>query len=257
MFLGLGLGLAARAEEDLMSLLDTELPVREDVVAKNDSLAYPVGQRKSAADSGDRDMKIRDFYRRRYPEIASKIPEPNDHERMFWKLGDTIFDHRLAAGNYSILRISGRGPGYHLRWIGNLHSNGRDSKILEAHEEIRSGDALVKETFVTYIPEERKSFARTIASLEERPNKPVAIVQSFIEHNQNEKLFFSAERQLIAAQFVKYNGGNSTSIGATFKVMRGRRELAKAIVVDSDLDLATLYVLKTVGEIRSGDQLVP
>ena len=262
--------LNSASADELMTALDTDLPVREDTrgiastaspnITDSDWLLPPItGPRKSAADSGDRDLRIRDFYRRRHPVIAKRIPKSTDGERIFWKLGEVIQNFDLTQGEYSILRISDRSTGFHLRWIGKLRSDGQDATITQANEEIKEGDALVKELFEVYIPEKNDPRMRNIAS-EDSPSKRekvVGIVQSFIEPEQNEKIFFTGDRHLLAAQFGRYTGGNSTTIGATFKVMRGPREIAQAIVVDSDLDLATLYVLKANGEVRSGDTLVP
>lgn len=265
--------LHAADESDFLKELDTSIPVREsdddllsddDIESIKDAPALrekpTLTLRKSApvpetnydpvVSAGDSDLKITDFFRRRIPVPIKKIPDPNDGEKMFWKIGDSIRKLNIERGSYSVIRYRPRAGGYFIRYLGRLESDGKDAEIVSALQEIRGDDIIVKESFNLELPPITggKGFINITTA-------PVADVSALIEPDLEANLFFSGARQLIAAKFFKYTGGNSVSLGANFVVRRKGEDIGKAMVVDADLDLATLYVFESAREIRAGDSI--
>lgn len=238
------------AEEDLLSALDTSnLPVAELI----DDPEMKIEEESTATSllSADPDFQIRDFYRRRKPVNELKVPEPEDGERLMWKLGETIRDVEIPHGEYFFIRAASRESGYYIRYLGKGVSDGSHLKITEAGNEIVPGDLVVKERYeaVNIPPITGDGGAVPLDS------KALGRVSAFLEPGHDERTFFAGNRQLIGAKFKEYKGGNSVSIGATFVIRRKGEEIAKAVVVDADLDLATLYVYQSVREVKYEDEV--
>jgi hypothetical protein len=237
----------AHAEEDLFSALDSSLPVSEISLAPSEDEEFFVPD----FIANDPDVQIVDFYRRRRPSEEKKIPEPEDGERLMWKLGDTIRDLNIPTGEYSIIRVKDREKGLHIRFVGKLYSDGKHSKIIETRNEIFPGDYIVKENFQAIslpVVTNDGGIAAGIAG-------SLGKVYPFIEPNQDESMLFSGSRGLAGAKFKEYTGGNSTTLGATFVIRRKGEEIAKAIVVDTDLDLATFYIYESIREVKDDDEI--
>ncbi len=247
-FVATSLTTFAFAEEDLFATLDSTLPIAELDMAATAS-------EETTSDelvSSDPYYLIRDFYRRRRPVNEIKIPEAKDGERLMWKLGNTMRDLKIPAGNYSLIRVSGRSNGFHIRYLGKLQSDGTHATISEAENEILPGDLVVKENFQAIkLPPVSNGGGVT------PPNhtRSLGKVAALLEPGQEEKLLFSGDRQLLGARFSEYRGGNTVSIGSTFVIRRKGEEIAKAMVVDADLDLATMYVYKANREVRADDDV--
>lgn len=246
--LGTSLSFQALAEEDLFATLDSSLPVAEMDPTHN----FPEERTSDDLVSSDPYFLIRDFYRRRRPSNQIKIPEAKDGERLMWKLGNTMRNLNIPTGNYSVIRVAGRSSGFHIRFLGKLQSDGTHATISEAENEILPGDLVVKENFQA-IKLPPVSHGRGVTPANH--TKALGKVAALLEPNQEEKLLFAGDRQLLGARFQEYRGGNTVSIGSTFVIRRKGEEIAKAMVVDADLDLATMYVYKANREVRADDEV--
>lgn len=237
----------AYAEEDLFSALDSTLPVSElsAPATENEELLVPDFIAK------DPDMQIIDFYRRRRPAEEMKIPDPEDGERLMWKLGDTIRDLNIPTGEYSIIRVKDRSIGFHIRFVGKLYSDGKHAKILETRNEVYPGDFIVKDNFHAIKLPAVSNDGGISAGIAGSLGK----VYPFIEPNQDESMLFSGTKGLIGAKFKDYSNGNSTTLGASFVIKRKGEEIAKAVVVDTDLDLATFYIYESTREVKDEDEI--
>lgn len=237
----------AHAEEDLFSALDSSLPVSELSVAPTEDEEFLMPD----FIANDADVQIIDFYRRRRPSEEKKIPDPEDGERLMWKLGDSIRDLNIPTGEYSIIRVKDRDKGLHIRFVGKLYSDGKHAKIFETRNEIFPGDYIVKENFQAIslpVVTNDGGIAAGIAG-------SLGKVYPFIEPSQDESMLFSGSKGLVGAKFKEYTGGNSTTLGATFVIRRKGEEIAKAIVVDTDLDLATFYIYESNREVKDDDEI--
>jgi len=248
LFVTASTALFAQAEEDLFATLDSTLPVAEI------DMAATANEETSSDElvASDPYFMIRDFYRRRRPVNQIKVPEAKDGERLMWKLGNTIRNIKVPAGNYSLIRVSSRSSGFHIRYLGKLQSDGTHGTISEAENEILPGDLVVKEDFQAIkLPPVTNSRGVT----PENHTRALGKVAALLEPGQEERLLFSGDRQLLGARFQQYRGGNTVSIGSTFVIRRKGEEIAKAMVVDADLDLATMYVYKANREVRADDDV--
>lgn len=236
---------ASAQGEDLFSSLDTALPIVEGLNPGEEDF------RAAAALAGDPDLNIRDFYRRRRPASNVKIPEPVDGERLMWKLDEVIRNLNIPIGNYSVIRVRDRSEGFHIRFIGKIYSDGRHASVTEATNEIMPGDLIVKENFeAVRIPPVSGD-----GGLVAKQTEALGDVSAFLEPDEDEKFVFAGTRQLIGAKFSEYRGGNSVSIGGRFSIRRNGEEIAKAVVIDADLDLATLYVYESKREVHASDEI--
>jgi hypothetical protein len=196
---------------------------------------------------------IADFYRRRRPPIVKSLPARSDGERLYWHQGDTLYNFSLPQGEYSIVRIHSLEHGFFIRYLGKLYSNSTDSYIRSANTEIQRGDHLVK----NFEPKPLPPQTNRIGLIDTQDGRALGTVRSFFEPGRSETIFRAAQRQLVAGKFYRYTGsrGGATSVGAVFSIKRNREPIGRAIVVDNDLDLATLYVLESYKEIQAGDEL--
>lgn len=258
---------ASRDSEALDALDDSEVsetPTVSDAesAAALDSLAIaaPLAEETSFANQpwdstnvlrSDPDYQVRDYYRRKKPERETKIPEPKDGERMTWLVGGRIRNLNVAAGDYNIIRVSEVSEGYHIRFVAKATSNGRHLRVLEAINEVMPGDYVVKENFTPI----RVPNAGLNKSATNRSSKSLGEVFAILEPGQDAEVFFSGTRQLIGANFEDYKDGNAVSIGSAMTIKRKGELIAKAIVVDADRDLATLYVYETIREVRAEDKI--
>lgn len=194
-------------------------------------------------------LRIVNFYKRRIPDAIAKIPKDDEGERVFWKRGDVIRDFGIPYGIYSVVRLNKYRDGYFVKYLGKVLSNGRNVKIAELFAEIGEGDYIVKEKYDIFMPSINHS-----KGMVDIRSYSIGTVSAFLESNQDEKVLFAGSRSFIGAKFKKYVGGHSTSVGANYIVKRDGAPIAKAIVVDADIDLATMYVYDSVKEVRAGDE---
>lgn len=237
----------AFSEEDLLSTLDTADGLNEETFVAS---AEDVTQSTSLL-SSDPDFYIRDFYKRRIPANEVKVPNPKNGELLMWKTGTTMRDLKLPAGEYSVIRVMDKSRGYHIRFIGKLLSDGKHATVTEAANEILPGDYIVKENYSAVTLPPLTGDGGAVA----KKSKVLGEVFSMLEPDQDEEVFFSGTRQLIGAKFNDYRGGNTVSIGASFEIRRDGEAIAKAVVVDADLDLATLYIYKSEREVKADDEI--
>ena len=194
-------------------------------------------------------LRIVNFYKRRIPNAVAKIPKDDEGERVFWKKGDVIRDFGIPYGIYSVVRLNKHRDGYFVKYVGKVLSNGRNVKIAELFAEIGEGDYIVKEKYDVFMP----PITHNRGMIDIR-SYSIGTVSAFLESFQDEKILFAGSRSFIGAKFKKYVGGHSTSVGANYIVKRDGAPIAKAIVVDADIDLATMYVYDSVKEVRAGDE---
>jgi hypothetical protein len=194
-------------------------------------------------------LRIVNFYKRRIPNAVAKIPKDDEGERVFWKKGDVIRDFGIPYGIYSVVRLNKHRDGYFVKYVGKVLSNGRNVKIAELFAEIQEGDYIVKEKYDVFMP----PITHNRGMIDIR-SYSIGTVSAFLESFQDEKILFAGSRSFIGAKFKKYVGGHSTSVGANYIVKRDGAPIAKAIVVDADIDLATMYVYDSVKEVRAGDE---
>ncbi|MEZ4813842.1 MAG: hypothetical protein R3A80_01375 [Bdellovibrionota bacterium] len=243
------------AEDDLFSALDSSLPIADTDPAFESQIETQMNTQEhlsnSALIASDPDFRIRDFYRRRRPSNEVKVPSSDDGERIMWKLGETMRDIDIPRGEYSLIRVISRSDGMHIRYLGKAQSDGKHLTVTESGNEIFPGDYVVKEDFHAISLPPITGDGGAVA----REERSLGKVQSFLEPGQDEQIFFSGNRQLIGAKFKEYKGGNSVSIGALFTIRRKGVEVAKAVVVDADLDLATMYVYKSIREVKTEDEV--
>ena len=249
-FLSLSLSLffisKAHAEDDLFRTLDninsTESPLFDYTPTEN--LFTPKGPSVS-----DESMRILNFFKRRIPDAVAKIPKDDEGERLFWKKGDVIRDFGIPYGIYSVVRLNHFRDGYFVKYLGKILSNGKNVKISELFAEIAEGDYIVKEKYDTFMP----PVSNEKGLIDIRSNS-IGSVSAFLESHQDENILFSGSRNFVGAKFKKYVGGNSTAIGANYVIKRDGAPIAKAIVVDADIDLATMYIYDSIREVRAGDE---
>ena len=194
-------------------------------------------------------LRIVNFYKRRIPNAVAKIPKDDEGERVFWKKGDVIRDFGIPYGIYSVVRLNKHRDGYFVKYVGKVLSNGRNVKIAELFAEIGEGDYIVKEKYDVFMP----PITHNRGMIDIR-SYSIGTVSAFLESFQDEKILFAGSRSFIGAKFKKYVGGHSTSVGANYIVKRDGAPIAKAIVVDADIDLVTMYVYDSVKEVRAGDE---
>jgi hypothetical protein len=234
------------AEEDLFKTLDN-LNVSETPIFDYTPTESLFKTSDPALSEGN--IRIVNFYKRRIPNAVAKIPKDDEGERVFWKKGDVIRDFGIPFGIYSVVRLNKYRDGYFVKYLGKVLSNGRNVKVAELFAEIAEGDYIVKEKYDVFMPPVTDK-----KSLIDIRSYSIGTVSAFLESNQDEKILFSGSRSFIGAKFKKYVGGNSTSLGANYIVKRDGAPIAKAIVVDADIDLATMYVYDSVKEVRAGDE---
>ena len=236
----------AFAEDDLFKYLDnispTEGPLFDYTPVENTSR---LGDRPLL----DENFRIVNFFKRRIPDAVAKVPKDDEGERIFWKKGDVIRDFGIPFGIYSVVRLNRFRDGYFVKYLGKLLSNGRNVKVAELFAEIAENDYIVKEKYDVFMPPITNE-----KGLIDIRSKSLGTVAAFLESNQEERIFFSGSRNFVGAKFKKYVGGNSTSVGASYVIKRDGAPIAKAIVVDADIDLATMYVYDSVKEVRAGDE---
>ncbi len=237
-------------EDDLFSELDIAQPINETAPLEEATFASQEWQPLSTI-SSDPDFRVRDYYRKNKPEREARIPEPKDGERISWGLGTRIPNVKIEAGEYSVVRVEDISKGYHVRLVGKVRSNGKHLRVLEASNEIWTGDFIVKENFKP-VP---------VPSIDSNPvamkssSKLLGEVFAIIEPGQDGEVFYSGTRQLIGANFKDYQDGNAVSIGALMSIRRKGELIANAVVVDADRDLATLYLYETIREVRAEDKI--
>jgi len=197
----------------------------------------------------DGNLRIVNFFKRRIPDAVAKIPKDDEGERVFWKKGDVIRDFGIPYGIYSVVRLNHYKDGYFVKYLGKLLSNGRNVKVSELFAEIAENDYIVKEKYDVFMPP-----VTSEKGLIDIRSNSIGTVSAFLESNQDESFLFSGTRNFVGAKFKKYVGGNSTAIGANYVIKRDGAPIAKAIVVDADIDLATMYIYDSIREVRAGDE---
>jgi hypothetical protein len=255
-FLLLFLTTIAVAEEDPFSMLDvSDNAVGGDDTRIADNSDFNSDTQPDADSSrkvsGDPDYRVIDFFRRRRPESELKVPEPEDGERLFWKIGNSMRDVDIPSGDYSVIRVKDCDVGYFIRYVGNVHSDGKHATVTQTSNEIHSGDLIVKEEFRPI----RLPSLNSGGGFAGKNDESFGRVLALNEPGQDDEMLFSGDRNLIAAKFKDYKGGSSTTVGASFVIRRKGEEIAKAVVVDTDLDLATLYVFNIIREVKNEDEL--
>ncbi len=236
----------AYAEDELFKVLDninsTEGPLFD--YTPTEGLFTQKGPSVS-----DGNLRIFNFFKRRIPDAVAKMPKDEEGERVFWKKGDVIRDFGIPYGIYSVVRLNHFKDGYFIKYLGKVLSNGRNLKVSELFAEIAEGDYIVKEKYDVFMP----PISSNKGLIDIRSNS-IGTVSAFLESNQDENILFSGSQNFIGAKFKKYIGGDSTAIGANYVIKRDGAPIAKAVVVDADIDLATMYIYDSIREVRAGDE---
>lgn len=180
------------------------------------------------------------------PKVLAEIPSvPNRSGRRFWVEGDS-FRTKLGDGIFPIIRsehvLEKSTSAYRIRWIGLLEVQNQKATVNKSFVELREGDEVVQRRFTL---------------------SPLAV------HNDNIGPLYREETHLVAIQEgASYQGGEGQMMGIRFpaiglgprpgailEIQVGHNRKSKALLVDRDQRMGTLWILEGDQEVSVTDKI--
>gem|GEM_PF-1377228 len=180
------------------------------------------------------------------PKVLAEIPQASDRSgRVFWSEGDS-FRTKLGDGVFPIARIEAVTEkfftAYKTRWLGLLEVKGNRATLVKAFAEISPGDEVVQRRFQL----SPLAIHNDSVGPEYRDGTVLMALQEGAGVN-------SGEGQMLGVRFPAIGLGPRP--GALLDIQVGHNRKAKALLVDRDQRVGTLWILDGDQEVSITDKI--
>ncbi len=189
---------------------------------------------------------FRDFLLEKKPRIYGELPKRNMEGRMYFVKG-SFFKTEMEDGNYNVVSIDEYNEdlffAYKMRWRGTLRVEKRQAEVTSTFFELTEGNLVVQ-----------RDFSLSPLAIHESTLGPVVAKKTKLIPLQESASLLVSTNQILGVRFPYSDSGPRP--GAILTLDLGHRRTGKALLIDRDQRVGTLWLLSAEREVIFDDKLL-